>query len=67
MSNEYFTIGVIADLLEEPVSRVAYIIQKYRIKPISRVGIIRLFSSEQVEVIRRGTFGIQIRGDHRVN
>ena len=61
-----FTVGQIADQLTEPVSRVAYIIQKYRIRPVSRVGIIRLFSSEQMELMRQGLYGIQIRGDRYV-
>jgi len=55
-----FTIGQIADHLEEPPSRVAYIISKNRLKPIRRVGIIRLFSEQQVQAIREGLFDLQI-------
>jgi hypothetical protein len=55
------TIGQIADVLKEPPARVAYIVSKYRIKPISRVGIIRLFDEEQINVIKQGLYGIQIR------
>ena len=61
-SGNRFTVGQISDLLQEPTTRVAYIIGKYRIKPVNRVGIIRLFSEEQIEIIRQGLYGIQIRG-----
>lgn len=60
--NDLFTIGQIADTLAEPMSRVAYVIGKYRIKHVARVGIIRLFSEQQVEAIRQYLYGIQIRG-----
>ena len=56
-----FTIGQIADLLKEPPARVAYIVSKYRLKPIRRIGIIRLFDEQQVEAIQQGLYGIQIR------
>jgi hypothetical protein len=55
------TIGQIADRLAEPPSRVSYIISKYRMKPVHRVGIIRLFDESQIKVIRQGLYGIQIR------
>jgi hypothetical protein len=55
------TVGEIADGLGEPPGRIAYVIGKYRLKPIKRIGIIRLFSSAQVEAIRQGLYGIQIR------
>ena len=58
---ELLTIGQIADQLEEPPARVAYIISKHRLKPVERVGIIRLFSGQQVEAIKRGLYNIQIR------
>lgn len=60
VTDELSTIGQIADRLEEPPARVAYIISKYRLKPVRRVGIIRLFSEQQVQAIREGLFGIQI-------
>ncbi len=62
--SELLTIGQIADRLEEPPARVAYIISKHRLKPISRVGIIRLFSETQLTVIRESISNIQIRGAH---
>jgi hypothetical protein len=55
------TTGQIAEILGEPPQRVTYVIRKYRLKPIHRVGIIRLFSQEQVKAIRQGLYGIQVR------
>jgi hypothetical protein len=60
MSN-LLTVSQIADRLGEPPQRVGYIIRKYRIKAVERVGIIRLFSEEQLEAIKEGLYGIQIR------
>ena len=59
--NELFTVGQIADRLEEPTARVAYMISKMRIKPISRVGIIRQFNEEQIQNIKQGLYGIRIQ------
>lgn len=59
---EFFTIGQIADKLAEPPARITYIIAKHRLKPAKRVGIYRLFTSQQVEAIKQGCFNIQIRG-----
>ena len=56
-----YTASQIADMFGEPPQRVTYIISKYRLKPVQRVGIIRLFSEEQVEAIKQGLYGIQIR------
>jgi hypothetical protein len=55
------TATEIADALGEPPSRVNYIIQKHRLKPASRIGIIRLFDERQIEAIKQGLYGIQIR------
>ena len=62
MNGELSTVGQIADRLQEPPQRVAYIIRKYRLKPVQRVGIIRLFREQQVQAIKRGLYDIQIRG-----
>jgi hypothetical protein len=59
---DLLTASQIADRLSEPPQRITYIIRKHRIKPIARVGIIRLFSHEQTEAIKQGLYGIQIRG-----
>jgi hypothetical protein len=62
MQQQLFTVGQISDLLGEPPARVSYIISKHRIKPAERVGIIRLFDTQQVELVRRYLYDIQIRG-----
>ena len=56
-----FTIGEIADRLGEPPSRVSYIISKHRIKAADRAGILRLFTDEQIELVRQGLYGIRIK------
>ena len=43
----------IAEQLEEQPQRVTYIIRKYRMKPVHRIGIIRLFSESQAEEIKK--------------
>jgi len=48
--------------LQEPPARISYIISKHRIKPTERIGIIRLFNAQQVELIRQYLYDIQIRG-----
>ncbi len=62
MQQQLFTVGQISDLLGEPPARVSYIISKHRIKPAEWVGIIRLFDTQQVELVRRYLYDIQIRG-----
>lgn len=57
------TASEIADQLCEPPQRVTYIIRKYRLKPVQRVGLIRLFDEEQVQAIKQGLYGIQLRKD----
>ncbi len=61
MTHELLTIGQIAEKLQEPPARVAYVVSKHRLKPQQRVGIIRLFGEEQVEAIKEGLYNIQIR------
>jgi len=51
MKTAVLTVGQIADQLGQPPSRVAYLIAKHRLKPVGRVGIIRLFSAQQIEAI----------------
>jgi len=55
------TASQIADQLGEPPQRVTYIIRKYRLKPVQRIGIIRLFDEEQIKAIKQGLYEIQIR------
>ena len=61
LEQNLLTVGQIADVLKEPPARIAYIISKYRLKPVQRIGIIRLFDEEQVKAIKQGLYGIQIR------
>ena len=56
-----FTVTELCDLFEEPPERVKYIISKLRLRPIARVGAIRLFDQQQMRVIKEGLFNIQIR------
>ena len=63
-NKDLLTVVQIAEQLQEPVPRVAYIISKYRLKPVSRVGIIRLFGSEPIQAIKQSLYGLQIRGNH---
>lgn len=62
LETSLYTASQIADKLGEPPQRVCYIIRKYRIKPVQRIGIIRLFDEEQIAAIKNGLYGIQIRG-----
>lgn len=55
------TLGQIADELGQPPSRVNYVVSKYRLKPVARVGIIRLFSEQQAQAIRERLSGTQNR------
>ena len=61
LEQNLLTVGQIADVLKEPPARIAYIISKYRLKPVQRIGIIRLFDEEQVKAVKQGLYGIQIR------
>lgn len=61
MSRELLTIGQIADKLQELPACIVYFVSKYRLKPVERVGIIRLFSEERVKAIKTWLYGIQIR------
>lgn len=39
----FLTLGQIADRLQAPVYRVKYAVEQYRITPIARVGILRVW------------------------
>lgn len=58
---ENFTATQIADMLEESPMRIRYIISKLRIRPVHRVGIIRLFSEQQVQTIKDGLYTMRVR------
>jgi len=52
MSIQVFTVGKIADILEQPPTRINYIIARDRIKANARVANIRLFDEIALERIR---------------
>ena len=60
---DLFTIGQIADQLREPPARVGYVIGKHRMKAVDRVGIIRRFDQQQVELIKSYLYGIRIQAN----
>lgn len=60
-ADRYYTISEIADLLDEPPQRISYIARKLRLKPVQRIGLIRLFDRKQKEQIRQGCFDLQVR------
>jgi hypothetical protein len=57
-----WTLTDIADELGEPPRRVDYIIKKYRIKPDTRIALTRLFTQQQMQLVKRYLLDIQIRG-----
>lgn len=61
MSNEMFSIADIAEQLSEPTNRVAYMVSKYRIKHVRRVGITRVFDLAAVALIKEGLFNVRIQ------
>lgn len=61
INKNLYTVSNIADILHEPPQRVAYIIRKYRLLPVRKVGITRLFSEEQAKAIEQELFQIQVR------
>lgn len=64
MPTDLMTTGQIADILDEPRPRIQYIITARKIKPVARVGIYRMFSSDQLEIIRQALQGIRIHRTH---
>ena len=62
MNDDLKTIVEIADALDEPTQRVEYIVRKHRVRAVRRVGGIRLFGPEGVELIKHGLYDIQLRG-----
>lgn len=59
-STDLMTTGQIADILDEPRPRIQYIITARRIKPIARVGIYRMFSQDQLDIIRQAVQQVRI-------
>ena len=61
---EMLTLTQMADELDEPPRRVDYIIKKHRIRPTARIAMTRLFTLQQLEVVKEYLRDIQIRGQH---
>jgi predicted transcriptional regulator len=53
------TVGEIAKQINYPIHRVAYIIRTRRIKPVRKVGILRVFSTKAVNQIKTELEGIK--------
>ena len=64
---DLMTLGQIAKRLNVPNHQVKYAIERYRIPPTSRVGIIRVWDTDGFERIKRAlmrTKGATLRGPH---
>lgn len=48
----FVSIRDIADRLDEPFYRVRYAVAKHKIEPVQRVGIVRLFSEDQIPAVK---------------
>ena len=60
MSNLY-TTGQIAEILKERPMRIEYIIRREGLKPVDRVGLIRLFSEAQLLAIKEAIYNMRIQ------
>lgn len=60
MSNLY-TTGQIAEILKERPMRVEYIVRRECLKPVDRVGLIRLFSGDQLLAIKEKLFAMRVQ------
>jgi len=58
-----YTIFEIAELWDEPPQRISYVVRKLRIKPVQRVGLIRLYNEQQTLQIKAGCYNLQIKGE----
>lgn len=58
---DLLTVGAIAKRLEVPRSRVDYAVTKAGIQERGRAGILRLFSPDQLPVIRAALGTIRVR------
>ncbi len=52
-ASEIYTIGMIAETLDVGKNRIVYVINREKLKPVMRIGIIRMFSLEQIEILRK--------------
>ena len=51
-ADELLTLGQVAERLGEPIHRVKYAIDSYRIKPVTRIGILRCWAEDDLPQIR---------------
>lgn len=61
MSSELVTISEIAEILNEPQNRVAYMITKHRIKHVKHIGNTRVFDSSATARVKELLFHIRIQ------
>lgn len=61
MSSELVTVSDIADQLNEPQNRVAYMIMKHRIKPVKRIGVTKVFDASVVDIVKGYLYNMQIQ------
>lgn len=55
------TVTQIADALDERPERMRYIVNKLRLKPEGRAGLVRLFNPDQARRIKTALYNMQIR------
>lgn len=58
---ELLTVGAIARATGQPLHKVRYAIDAYRIEPIQRAGILRLYSPDDLPRIRSAMIRISER------
>ena len=49
----FLTLGQVADEIGASVHQVKYAVDQYHIKPVMRVGIIRVWTDDSLHLIRR--------------
>jgi len=53
-----YTVSQIAEILQEPPQRIAYVVRKLQLKPIQRIGLIRLFTQADIKAIKQGCYNL---------
>lgn len=51
-----YTVSQIAEILQEPPQRIAYVVKKLRLKPVQRIGLIRLFTEADIKAVKKGCY-----------
>lgn len=49
---EYLTLGQLAELFDTSLHKVKYAIDTYRVQPVMRVGITRVWGQDSIPLIR---------------